>query len=297
MAFVATLIAGHEQRIDEAAVQQVLKVIAKLDGRTEKTAWLSHDEACDVFFDGDYEKIKESLSHYAQEQYVDIITQHATGRKKKALLADMESTIIKQEMLEELADFVGLRDKVEEITTRAMNGELDFKAALKERLALLKGLSASVVDALCEKIIINPGAADVVRTMRAQGARCIIVSGGFKAFTAYVATQLGFDEEHGNILDITDGQITGAMVEPVLDKHSKLATLKATAQKMQIPEQDICAVGDGANDLPMLMAAGLGVAYHAKPLVQQQASHNLRHANLRGLLWAQGYRREEIRMS
>jgi len=198
-------------------------------------------------------------------------------------------------MLEELADFVGLRAKVEEITTRAMNGELDFRAALQERLLLLKGLPASILDDLCKKMTITPGAKELVATMRAHGAKCLIVSGGFTVFTSDIARQLGFDGHFGNGIAIEDGKISDAIVEPLLDKNSKRRILGETAKQMNISEADICAVGDGANDVPMLLAAGLGIAYHAKPAVQKQANFNIRFANLRALLWVQGYHSKELR--
>jgi phosphoserine phosphatase len=152
-----------------------------------------------------------------------------------------------------------------------------------------------VLDDLCKKITINPGAKELVATMRADGARCIIVSGGFKIFTQFVADKLGFHENYGNGLDIKDGKITGEMLEPVLDKTSKRQTLADTAKQMNISESEFCAVGDGANDVPMLLAAGLGIAYQAKPAVQKQAHFNIRYANLRALLWAQGYHAKDLK--
>ncbi len=291
---VATLIGSPDKHIGELEINQFIEVITNAGGAVIRHAWLAPLEAADVFFDGPLEQFKPQLEAIALDSGFDVVVQKVSGRRKKVLLADMESTLIREEMLEELADFVGLRAKVEEITTRAMNGELDFKAALKERLLLLKGLDAKILDELCAKATIMGGAKELVATMRANGAKCIIVSGGFKIFTQYIADKLGFDENYGNALDIKDGKITGEMLEPVLDKTSKRATLAETANKLAIPESDVCAVGDGANDVPMLLAAGLGIAYHAKPSVQKQANFNIRFANLRALLWAQGYSAKEI---
>ncbi len=292
---VATLIGSPEHAINELALSLLMEMIAEHNGRIIRHAWLSPNEAVDIFYEGGNEDLKNTLNEWGLTQGIDIILQKTEGRRKKALLADMESTLIKEEMLEELADFVGLRARVEEITTRAMNGDLDFKEALKERLALLKDLPAVILDELCTKITLTPGAKELVATMRGAGARCVIVSGGFKVFTDYVAEQLGFDENHGNIPDIQNGKLSGAMVEPVLDKHSKLNVLCETAKQMGISQSDVCAVGDGANDVPMLLAAGLGVAYHAKPAVQKQAHHNVRYTNLRALLWAQGYSAKDLK--
>jgi phosphoserine phosphatase len=294
MQLVATLIGSRDTQIGEIEINSMKDIISENGGNIANHTWLCEGEAADVFFTGGKTVLSQAVQEWAREASLDVVMQPMAGRRKKALLADMESTLIKEEMLEELADFVGLRAKVEEITTRAMNGELDFKAALKERLALLKGLPATILDDLCHKVTITGGAKELVATMKVHGARCIIVSGGFKMFTSFVGNQLGFHADFGNALDIKDGKISGEMFEPVLDKNSKRATLTDTAIQLNISEADICAVGDGANDLPMLLAAGLGIAYHAKPAVQKQANHNIRFANLRGLLWAQGYSANEI---
>lgn len=291
---VITLIGYKTRPLDEG---DVAELCLSLDTDVKRQQWLAPHEACDIFPDALSAETTAHIHTWAAEQKIDVIIQDTEGRRKKALCADMESTIIHEEMLEELAARVGLREKVEIITRRAMNGELDFKAALKERLALLKGLSAEVIDELIKTMTIMDGARELVATMRGHGARCVIVSGGFKAFTGAVAQQLGFDEEHGNILDIKDGALTGEMVEPVLDKTSKLSILQKTAASLGCTTKDMCAVGDGANDIPMLLEAGLGIAYHAKPAVQMEARYNLRYANLRGLLWAQGYKSHDLKSS
>lgn len=289
---VITLIGYAARPLDEG---DVAEFCLSLDTDVKKQNWLCPSEACDVFPDALSDETRAHVYAWAAEQKLDVIIQNADGRRKKALCADMESTIIHEEMLEELAAKVNLREKVEIITRRAMNGELDFKAALKERLALLAGLSESVITELLPRMTIMEGAFELIATMRGHGARCVLVSGGFKAFTGAVAKQLHFDEEHGNILDIKNGKLTGDMVEPVLDKTSKLAILKQTAASLGISTAAMCAVGDGANDLPMLLEAGLGIAYRAKPAVQAEARFNIRYASLRALLWAQGYRSHDLK--
>jgi phosphoserine phosphatase len=206
----------------------------------------------------------------------------------------MESTIIRQEMLDELADMVGIKDRVADITWRAMNGEIDFKDALRERVALLAGLPAAMLEAAQARVTLMPGARALVATMRAQGARCVLVSGGFKVFTARVRDEVGFDADQANDLEIADGKLTGRPVEPILDKDAKLAALMRIAGENRIPLRETLAVGDGANDLPMLQAAGLGVAYHAKPAVAAGARARIDHGDLTALLYAQGYRAEDI---
>lgn len=292
---VITLIGSEKRALTGADVQAALTLVSRHDVFVEKQDWLAPDEACDLHAVDDGTELRGFLSAFAHERGLDVLVQHPENRRKKALFADMESTIIKEEMLEELADFVGLRTKVEDITTRAMNGELDFKAALAERLALLKDLSASIVDDLAKKMTIMEGAKELLGTMRAHGAYCVLVSGGFRVFTSRIAAQLGFHVDYGNILDIQNGKLTGLMVEPVLDKTSKLSILQETVKARGLSAQDAVAVGDGANDVPMLLEAGLGLAYRAKPSVQDRVAHAVRFANLRALLWAQGYRAGEIK--
>lgn len=220
---------------------------------------------------------------------IDLIFQPLTHRRKKLLIADMESTIITCECLDELAELIGIRDKIAAITARAMNGELDFEAALRERVALLKGLPESALQKVYdEKVRLMPGAKELISSMKANGAYCMLVSGGFDFYTSRIAAQLGFDEHRSNRLEIENGVLTGRVLDPILGKEAKLEALKETCAKRHIAIEDTLAVGDGANDLPMLLAAGLGVAYHAKPSVRAQAKARIDHADLRALLWAQG---------
>lgn len=222
-------------------------------------------------------------------------------RKMHLLVADMESTIIEQEMLDELAEHIGLRAKVSSITERAMRGELDFEAAVTERVALLEGLDAAVLDELAEnRLTYMPGARQLVATMKANGAYCALVSGGFTHFTAKVVADLGFDEHHANSLEVRDGKLTGRVVPPILGRDAKLATLQRLTSRLSLDPKDTIAVGDGANDLAMLKAAGLGVAFRAKPLVRDEmAAHSsgavIDHCDLTGLLYLQGYADTDIR--
>ncbi len=222
---------------------------------------------------------------------VDLCVQPAEGRRKRLLVADMDSTIIGCECIDELADFAGKKAEVAAITERAMRGEIGFEGALKERVAMLAGLPLEAL-ALCyhQRVHLNPGARTLVRTMKAHGARCVLVSGGFKSFTGPVAGAAGFDADFANVL-IDDGdRLLGTVGEPILGREAKLATLKQEAAALGIGLADALAIGDGANDLAMIGAAGLGVAYRAKPIVAAEADARIDHADLTALLYFQGYR-------
>jgi len=225
---------------------------------------------------------------------VDAIAQPAEGRRKRLLIADMDSTIITGESLDELADFAGLKERIAAITARAMNGELDFKAALRERVAMLKGLPVAALEQTWRRVRVTPGATALVATMRAHGAVTALVSGGFTFFTGRVAALVGFELHRSNVL-LDDGAVlTGAVAEPILDRHAKVATLRELAARDGLGLEAALAVGDGANDLDMLREAGLGVAFHAKPIVAAAARARVDHADLRALLFAQGYRVREF---
>ncbi len=225
---------------------------------------------------------------------MDPIAQPAEGRRKKLLLADMDSTIVTTETLDELAAHAGLKDRIASITKRAMDGELDFIQALSERVGMLAGLPVSALERTWDATEMTPGAAELVATMRAAGARCVLVSGGFTFFTGRVAERLGFHEHHSNTLLTRDGKLTGRVAEPVLDRHAKLATLKRVAAELGLPLSAALAVGDGANDLDMVRAAGLGVAFKAKPVVASAARARVDHSDLRALLFAQGFRAWDV---
>jgi phosphoserine phosphatase len=210
------------------------------------------------------------------------------------LVADMDSTIVTGETLDELADFAGLKPRIAEITARAMNGELDFKAALRERVGMLKGLPIAALEQTWQRIRLTPGARELVATMRAHGAFAVLVSGGFSFFTSRVAALCGLDQHRSNVLMDDGSVLTGRVAEPILDRDTKLATLIQLAAERGLPLSATLAVGDGANDLDMLRAAGLGVAFRAKPIVAAAADARVDHTDLRALLFAQGYRASDI---
>jgi phosphoserine phosphatase len=229
-----------------------------------------------------------------QNMGIDLIMQPTANRRKKMLLADMDSTMIQQECIDELADMAGVGDRVKDITARAMNGELDFDAALRERVGLLRGLPVSIIDqVLAERITYMPGGDTLLRTMKAQGGYAALVSGGFTAFTSQVAAHLGFDENHANTL-LSDGDtLSGQVGTPILGKQAKVDQLENITAKLGIAETDVIAVGDGANDLGMLHRAGTGVALHAKPSVAAQCDVRVNFGDLTALLFIQGYSRDE----
>ncbi|MBB5373947.1 phosphoserine phosphatase SerB [Acidocella aromatica] len=232
---------------------------------------------------------RAALAAGLDHKQVDIFVTKSRGRRKAVLVADMDSTIVTAETLDELAAFAGLKEQIAEITRRAMNGELDFAAALRERVAMLKGLKLSALEATWSEIQFCPGARELVATMRAHGATTALVSGGFTFFTARVTAEIGFDLHRSNVLLDNGSELTGEVAEPILDKDAKLSTLRELAEKRGVKLAATLAVGDGANDLPMLKEAGLGIAYHAKPVVAAQVANRVEHTDLTSLLFAQGY--------
>ena len=230
-----------------------------------------------------------------QNMFVDLVVQPTLGRRKKMLLADMDSTMIEQECIDELADMAGVGDRVKVITARAMNGELDFDSALSERVGLLTGLPVTIIDqVLHERITYMPGGKTLLATMKAHGSYAALVSGGFTSFTEKVAAHLGFDENHANTL-LTDGEhLSGKVGLPILGKQAKVDALERITKKLGISDADVIAVGDGANDLGMLHRAGTGVALHAKPSVAAQCDVRINHGDLSALLYIQGYYQAEF---
>lgn len=283
MSYVLTFIANPEKQ--QITPEQILKHLPNA-----KPVCLSEGEAYDVEI-SEVVNLNDLRSKFTQ---ADVIFQKAQGRKKKLLIADMDSTIVTGETLDDLAEFAGLKEQVGEITTRAMNGEIPFREALRERVMMLKGLSESFLEEAMGLVRLNPGAKELVATMKANGAYCALVSGGFTFFTSRVAADVGFDFNAGNNMEIVDGVLSGKVLDPIVTKDSKLAYLQSLCQEQGLSVDDAVAVGDGANDLPMLLEAGLGIAYHAKPSVVEKARHNIQHTNLRSLLFAQGYGESEF---
>lgn len=226
---------------------------------------------------------------------IDLALQPSAGRRKLLLIADMDSTMIRQECIDELAEEAGVGAYVANITARAMNGELDFADALRERVGLLKDLPQSVIASVIrDRITLMPGGRELLATMRANGAYTALVSGGFTAFTTAIAAELGFDENRANTLLVADGKLTGQVADPILGKEAKVEALEQITARLGLTPQDAIAVGDGANDLPMLHCAGTGVALHAKPKVQAEARIRVNHGDLTALLYLQGYGREDF---
>jgi len=294
MQHVLTLIAPAGQ-LPAPLVARVRSALTALGANAGSPDWLSEEEAADLPFEGlALEQAQAAAAGALEEAPVDSIAQAAEGRRKRLLIADMDSTIVTSETLDELAAYAGLKERVAEITRRSMNGEIDFSAALRERVAMLKGLALSALEATWAETRIMPGATELVRTMVANGAHCALASGGFTFFTSRVAEKLGFTSHHANILEDDGSALAGTVAEPIFDRSAKLATLKRLAAELHLPLADTLAVGDGANDLEMIAAAGLGVAYHAKPVVAAAARVRVDHADLRALLFAQGYRATEF---
>jgi phosphoserine phosphatase len=295
MSHVATLIASRD-----------LPDLGRLAARAADSLgggiphWLALGIAVDIPFvptaGGDDRVIAQRVRDLISDAPVDVVVQPAAGRRKRLLLADMDSTMIGQECLDELADFVGQKARVAAITERAMRGEIAFEPALQERVALLAGLSAGVVEEVIEKrITLTPGARALVHTMAAHGAHTCLVSGGFTLFTAPIAAAIGFAENRGNPLDVDGGgRFTGRVLAPILGRDAKLATLVELRSALGLEKSETLVVGDGANDLLMISDAGLGVAYHAKPIVAAAAGARIDHCDLTALLYAQGYAKSEI---
>ncbi|YAA59496.1 phosphoserine phosphatase SerB [Niveispirillum fermenti] len=293
---VLTLIANPAApALDDATAKAARAALTELGAETAPADWLAPSLACDIGFDGlNEDQAQAAVARALAGRPVDIVAQAVEGRRKSVLVADMESTIIQQEMLDELGDLIGARERIATITARAMNGEIGFKGALRERVALLAGLDAGVLTQMIGRVTYMPGAATLIATLRRHGVYCALVSGGFKTFTAHVRETLGFDEDQANDLILADGKLAGTVVEPILDKDAKHQALIRITAARRVPVAASITVGDGANDLPMLMAAGIGVAYHAKPSVAAQARARIDHGDLTALLYIQGYRASEI---
>src|SRR3954463_2511565 len=298
MSLVATLICNpNNPALDSTIVDGARAVLPQ----AATAHWLFDGVAVDIPFgadsnlEGDRHAIEQRLRELRGDLPIDIVVQPTGVRRKKLFLADMDSTMIGQECIDELADLVGMKAHVAGITERAMRGEIEFEPALRERVALLKDLPAGVVDeVLAKRITLTPGGRALVATMRAHGAYTCLISGGFTLFTSAVAAMLGFQENRGNELLVEDGKLSGKVAEPVLGRAAKLATLVELREAFDLDDLDTLVVGDGANDLGMIRSAGLGIAYHAKPAVAAAAHARIDFGDLTALLYAQGYRREEF---
>lgn len=293
MSYVLTLIANPDKKqITSSLLKETIDLLRSQELDVQDTLCLCQNEAYDLFTDTRGDPL--FLREIASSLNIDIISQPTANRKKKLLIADMDSTIVTGETLDDLAEFAGLKDKVSAITARAMNGEIKFRDALHERVQMLKGLSASFLEEAMSRVHLTGGAETLLATMKSNGAYCALVSGGFTFFTERVAAQLNFDFNAGNNMEIIDGHISGNVIDPIINKDSKLAYLKSFRNEQNLLAHDTLAVGDGANDLPMLLEAGLGVAFHAKPSVIEQAKHNVQQGDLRSLLFAQGYSADQF---
>jgi phosphoserine phosphatase len=291
MEFVITLLADPKKiPLSVAFAQSMEASLASQAVVVQKTQMRAEGVACDLYVQhsafGTLNSITQAI---LADQPYDGIVQEAAKRRKKLLISDMDSTMITVECIDELADFIGKKAEVSRITERAMNGELNFEAALTERVALLAGMPEEVLqECYAERVKIMPGAKTLLGSFKKQGGYAVLVSGGFTFFTSRVRSALGFDADHANILEVADGKLTGKVILPILGKEAKLKTLREACAKLQISPEEALAIGDGANDLPMLLAAGLGVAYHAKPVVRAQANAQLNHCDLSALAYVCG---------
>lgn len=288
MSLVVTVVAPVGKTIPAEILPQVKEALTVKGAEIGAVDWLSPERAFDLGFDGiDEGAARMALALLTTE--VDIAVQPAEGRRKKVLVADMDSTMIQLESLDKLAHELGFGAEVEEITERGMRGELDFRESLRTRVALLAGQKTGAMATVLDDIPYTSGAEVTVKTMAAHGCHCALVSGGFTFTTEVVYRYLGFHEHHANEFEITDGVLTGKVVEPILGPDSKLVTLQGLCEARGFSLAEACAIGDGANDLDMIQAAGLGVGYHGKPILRAKARFNINHGDMTTLLYFQGY--------
>ncbi len=297
MHFVLTVIGAPGSRVLNADLLDAAAVALGEAGASHAAPiWLDPGSVCEIPIESAMPKAVETAVHERLAGApLDIAVLPTEGRRKSLLLADMESTIIAEEMLDEMAEQAGIRPQIAEITARSMAGKLDFEQAIKERVRLLTGLSAEVLERLRGGMTLNPGARTLVQTMRAHGAYTALVSGGFTHFTDEIRVRCGFDEARGNRLVLAEGVLSGAVAAPILGPAAKHETLIRLRAERGLDPGDTCAVGDGANDMAMIEAAGLGVAYRAKPVLREAAPVRIDHGDLTALLYLQGYRRKDFR--
>jgi phosphoserine phosphatase len=294
MTHVATLISNPAKpALDGAVLARARAALPSAKG----PAWLDPGIAADIPFTpaaaNDQRALLEPVRAALAGHPVDVVVQPLAQRRKRLFLADMDSTMIGQECIDELADYAGLKAHVAAITERAMRGEIAFELALRKRVALLKGLPQTIANEVIEqRIVLTPGGRTLIATMRAHGAYTCLVSGGFTLFTQKIGAMIGFDEDRSNILLMDDeARLSGKVAEPILGKDAKLATLRELQKRLGLAPEETMAIGDGANDIPMIEAAGLGVAYHGKPAVAEAAAARVDHGDLTALLYAQGFPR------
>ena len=286
---IATLIAVG--RLDDRLIDRALGLLREVDPAAAFIHWIDEGDAADLRFSGDFRTARWALSSLDR---VDVVVQADEPRWKRLLVADMDSTIIGQECIDELADYAGLKDKVARITERAMQGELDFPGALRERVRLLAGLDERALSrCLDERVEVTAGAETLVQTMRAGGSTCLLVSGGFLSFAEPIASAVGFDRVKANRLVFTGGKLSGEVGDPIVDSMAKRDALIEAREQLNLAREDVLAIGDGANDKLMIEEAGLGVAVRAKPALIEVADAELKYHGLDALLWVQGVRRRD----
>jgi phosphoserine phosphatase len=286
---IATLIAAG--RLDDRLIDKALGLLREVDPRATFRHWIDEGDAADLRFTGDLKSARWAL---AGLEGLDVIVQRDEPRWRRLLVADMDSTIIGQECIDELADYAGLKDQVARITERAMQGELDFQGALRERVRLLAGLDQRALSrCLDERVEVTAGAETLVQTMRAGGASCLLVSGGFLSFADPIAKAVGFDRVRANRLVFAGGKLSGEVGDPIVDAMAKRDALIEARDQLNLGADDVLAIGDGANDKLMIEEAGLGIAFRAKPALIEVADAELKHHGLDALLWVQGVRRRD----
>ena len=295
--YVLTLIGNMASMpLESVHVERVYRRLAT----TGETDWLAEREACDLFIDSPLsavevaEQARDALSGTA----IDTVCTSIEGRRRKLLISDMDSTVIDQECIDELGDAIGVGSQIREITAAVVNGDISFSDALRKRLALMIGMDRRVLKSVYEeRISLKEGARTLVQTMRHHGAFCILVSGGFSFFTRRIAERIGFHDHQGNELVFEDGKLTGEALEPILGRSAKLDTLRSLCDEKGLKSSDVLALGDGANDIKMIEAAGLGVAFHASDSLKEQANACIDHGDLTALLYIQGFGKSEFVLS
>jgi phosphoserine phosphatase len=296
MTFVLSLIADRAKApLQPTEVEAARHALDRAGANSDSPDWLSREEACQIHFEGNHRETLMLARDALRSRPVDVNVVPAELRRKRLLLADMDSTLIEQECIDELAAEIGIGSEVAAITERAMRGEIEFEPALRERVALLAGMPTEIAArVLANRISVTPGAVALVSTMRAAGAYTVLVSGGFTIFTGPIAAKIGFHEQRANELIMEAGAFAGRVAEPVLGRAAKEGALLELTARLALDPTETLAVGDGANDIGMIRRAGLGVAYRAKPTLQEAADAIVEHGDLTALLFLQGYRREEF---